>query len=53
MIYNRFLLWCCGFMGFLVLSVPNPIRWIGLILLPCSFFLDYHEWKEKRLKEVG
>jgi len=50
MIYYRYLLWICGFLGLLILSVPNPIRWIGLILLPCSFFLDYQEWKEHKIK---
>jgi len=49
--YFRYLLWICGFLGLLVLSVPNPVRWTGLILLPCSFFLDYQEWKQQKIEE--
>jgi hypothetical protein len=47
---TRTTLWASMLMGYAILAVPNDIKWAGLILFPCSIFLDYQQWKDDKLK---
>jgi hypothetical protein len=45
----RLFYWFCFVMGMLFfLFSYEELRWLGLIMIPCCFVLDYQDWKEEK-----